>query len=176
MDKFDNSMFKNLTCGVTFDKSKLKRKSTKETENKETIESSVEFKFKEDEESFIGKKKKYSEAFLRSKNSEIINKLRKAYNINVKGCDDKVKPVESFQELFDSFALDEQLKRNLKDFNFNSPSPVQMQVLPIFLREKSIKVVAPTGSGKTVLNEIFSFLIDFNFVHIFVLRFVMLYH
>lgn len=144
MAKFDNSMFKSLTCGITFDKSKLKRKTSEVKPKQELL---IESK---NDELIQPKKKKLSEAYLKSKSAEVTNKLRKAYNINVKGSDDKVKPIETFKELFDSFTLNEQLKKNLESYNFTSPTPVQMQVLPVLLQQKSVKVVAPTGSGKTL--------------------------
>lgn len=155
MAKFDNSMFKSLTCGVVFDKSKLKRKpvEVKKAENCQTKLNSVNVdvpKTSGDEKEPPKKKKKLSEAYIKSKRAEGINKLRKNLNINVKGCHDQVKPVETFEELFASFSLHPKLVENIKSYNFSEPTPVQMQVLPILLQEKSAKVVAPTGSGKTI--------------------------
>ncbi|CRK95115.1 CLUMA_CG008593, isoform A [Clunio marinus] len=144
----DNSIFKSLTLGVTFKKRKL---------DKDPVKAKIEV-FKEDSDpeivdsstSIKKKRKKLSEEYLRCKNLEETNKLCKKHHINVKGCVEKVKPVESFQELFDRFPLNLQLVDNIKNFKYETPTPVQMQVLPLFLEGKSLKVVAPTGSGKTL--------------------------
>jgi ATP-dependent RNA helicase DDX52/ROK1 len=95
------------------------------------------------------KRKKLSEEYLRQKQLEDTNKLRKQHHINVKGAVEKVKPIETFEELFHRYPLDSHLVDNIKDFKYTEPTPVQMQVLPLFLEQKSLKVVAPTGSGKS---------------------------
>jgi len=38
----------------------------------------------------------------------------------------------------------------LKNENFAKPTPVQMQVIPLFLAKKDIIACAPTGTGKTL--------------------------
>lgn len=143
----DNSIFKSLTCGVTFKKQNFKRELPK------TVKSE-EIKIESDSEGEIvvkppqKKRKKLSEEYLRQKQIEDTNKLRKQHHINVKGSVEKVKPIESFAELFHRYPINQQLAQNIKSFKYSKPTPVQMQVLPLFLEEKAVKVVAPTGSGK----------------------------
>lgn len=144
----DNSIFKSLTCGVKFKKPKHKCEPMK----KEKIE---EIKIdSEDDEEFMAvtapakKRKKLSKEFLNQKHLEDTNRIRKQHSINVKGSVEKIKPIESFDELFQRYALNQQLADNIKSFKYTEPTPVQMQILPIFLEKKALKVVAPTGSGK----------------------------
>jgi ATP-dependent RNA helicase DDX52/ROK1 len=149
MAKLDNSMFKSLTCGVTFDKSKFKAKLRSDL-NKPKV--SKTYELVEDYAKLTTeplKKKKLSEAYVNHKKSEEINKLRKVYNINVKGCEEKIKPVQTFDELFNSYPFNDALKTNIMSYKFSNLTPVQMQVLPVFLKRISLKVVANTGSGKT---------------------------
>lgn len=143
----DNSIFKSLTRGVKFTKPKVKRAAPMVVKKEEIkIES-------DSEEDFMKlappkKKKKLSEAYLKQKELEATNKIRKQNNINVKGSVEKVKPIESFDELFERFPLNQKLVENIRNFKYPQPTAVQMQVLPLFLEKKALKVVAPTGSGK----------------------------
>lgn len=146
----DNSIFKSLTCGVQFKKPKIKR-------DPQSIAIKEEFKieFDSDEDVIVNepakKKKKLSVEYLRQKQLEETNKIRKQHNINVKGTVEQIKPVESFEELFQRYPLNQQLVENIRSFKYAQPTAVQMQVLPLFLEEKALKVVAPTGSGELIL-------------------------
>jgi superfamily II DNA/RNA helicase len=143
----DNSIFKSLTRGVKFSKPKTKREAPK-------IVVKEEIKIESDSEEEFAKlappkkKKKLSEAYLKHKELETTNKIRKQHNINVKGLVEKVKPIESFEELFRRYPLDAKLMENIRSYSYPQPTAVQMQVLPLFLEKKALKVVAPTGSGK----------------------------
>lgn len=148
----DNSIFKSLTCGVKFKKQTLKRNPPKiaKIEVFKSEDSDVEIK----SESPAKKRKKLSQEYLRQKQLEDTNKLRKEHNINVKGAVEKIKPIETFDELFDRYPLKQQLVENIKEFKYTKPTAVQMQVLPLLLEKTALKVVAPTGSG---IIEHFSF-------------------
>lgn len=135
-------IFKSLTFGVKFNKPNVKREVPKEPEVKVELEDE-EFKPQI-------KRKKYSEEYLKCKQNEKINEIHKKFNINVKGAEEKEKPIESFNELFTRFEINEQLQKNIISFNYKNPTPVQMQVLPILLKNHEVKVTAPTGSGKTM--------------------------
>lgn len=145
----DNSIFKSLTCGVRFKKQTLKRNPPK-VEKLEEIK--IESGSEDDDEIVIEapakKRKKVSAAHLHQKQLEETNKIRKLHQINVKGAVETIKPIESFEELFERYQLHPQLVENIKDFKYSKPTAVQMQVLPLFLEQKPLKVVAPTGSGK----------------------------
>lgn len=141
-------MFKSLTCGVTFKKRNLTRVPPKKEKIKDLkVDSDLEEELIASEAP-VRKKKKLSQEYLRQKQLEDTNKIRKQHNINVKGSVEKVKPIESFAELFQRYPLNVQLVDNIKGFKYSEPTPVQMQILPLFLEQKAVKVVAPTGSGK----------------------------
>lgn len=138
-------MFKSLTCGVTFNKKNLKRNPPKVTNKVEEIKIDSDGE-EPSREPPATKRKKLSEAYLHSKNLEDTNKIRKQHQINVKG-PVSVKPVESFAELFKRYPLHPKVVENITNFKFESPTPVQMQVLPLLLEKKAVKVTAQTGSG-----------------------------
>lgn len=155
----DNSIFKSLTCGVTFKKQNLKRKQVKPGFQAEAKEEIKEVKIESDSEDEVHsfskkpaakKSKKMTPEYLYQKQLEDTSKIRKQHQINVKGSVATIKPIESFSELFQRFEIDEKLKENIKNFKYSTPTPVQMQILPIFLEKKALKVVAPTGSGNNL--------------------------
>lgn len=139
----ENSIFKSLTCGVTFKKPKAKLEAPTFVKKDEKIDF--------DDEVFVNqppkKRKKLTEAFLRQKEIEDTTKLRKQHHINVKGSVEKIKPVQTFFELFERYPMNQKLIDNIMSFKYSQPTAVQMQVLPIFLEGKAVKCVAPTGSG-----------------------------
>lgn len=133
--------FKSLTFGVKFSKPLTKRSVP-------AVQMEIK---KEVEEDLIPiKRKKVSEEYKKCSENEVINKLRKQHCIKVKGIDEKEKPIESFDELFRRFEIHEQLIKNLVSLNYQQPTPVQMQCLPLFLKQMELKVTAPTGSGKSL--------------------------
>ncbi|MGV3767797.1 MAG: DEAD/DEAH box helicase [Chitinophagaceae bacterium] len=50
---------------------------------------------------------------------------------------------------FADFNLDEQLMEGLDAMNFNTPTPIQQQAIPIILQDKDLVACAQTGTGKT---------------------------
>jgi len=80
---------------------------------------------------------------------EKINVMRKQNKIRLRG--EKVDPVENFSDLNtgESSLLPAYILRNLEELDYDQPTPVQMQALPLLLRKKNLLTVAPTGSGKT---------------------------
>ena len=134
-------IFKSLTLGVKFTKNKIKRELPKEIKEEESDVEIQEINPKV-------KRKKLSAEYIKQKENERVNKIRKETHINVKGDSEKETPIESFDELFSRFTIDETLKRNLLSLNYKKPSVVQMQVIPLMLRKKQVKVCAQTGSGK----------------------------
>ena len=73
-----------------------------------------------------------------------VNDLRSCMEISIKG-DNVEKPVMEFAHC----DLSEQLYENLKASGYVTPTPVQMQVLPVALAGRDLLVCAQTGSGKT---------------------------
>jgi len=74
--------------------------------------------------------------------------LRKRYRMNVSGSDSPA-PLSSFDDLAQLNAP-EYLLSNIDELQFNAPTPVQMQSIPIILAKRDLLACAPTGSGKTL--------------------------
>lgn len=73
-----------------------------------------------------------------------VDDIRMNLNIKVKG--DKVgKPILEFQHC----QLTETLNKNLAHFGYVTPTPIQMQVIPVGLSSRDVLACAQTGSGKT---------------------------
>nr|XP_036671794.1 probable ATP-dependent RNA helicase DDX52 [Drosophila suzukii] len=81
--------------------------------------------------------------------SDEANETRRQYGISVLG--KKVPPpVPSFEALTRDFKLLPRLQQNLLARNFDQPTPIQMQALPVLLQRRALMACAPTGSGKTL--------------------------
>jgi ATP-dependent RNA helicase DDX52/ROK1 len=75
-----------------------------------------------------------------------VNNLRHAHKIRVKGGDVPA-PITSFAELEASMRA--YLLRNIETAGYTTPTPIQMQSIPILLHGRELMAIAPTGSGKT---------------------------
>ena len=76
--------------------------------------------------------------------------LRKQYKIHIKGSD--VPAVhDTFQSLHDTYSpqMPSCLLDNLIQSGFMSPTPIQMQAVPLLMEGRDVLCCAPTGSGKT---------------------------
>ncbi|KAJ3324225.1 DEAD (Asp-Glu-Ala-Asp) box polypeptide 52 [Boothiomyces sp. JEL0866] len=76
------------------------------------------------------------------------NEWRKKNNIKVYGTD-VPHPFKSFEELGERFQLKNYLQKNIAN-SYETPTPIQMQSLPIILHGRDLIACAPTGSGKTL--------------------------
>jgi ATP-dependent RNA helicase DDX52/ROK1 len=74
--------------------------------------------------------------------------VRKKFRIHVTGTDSPG-PLGSFEELSELGAAD-YLVSNIDQFEYKTLTPVQMQAIPIILRNRDLLACAPTGSGKTL--------------------------
>ncbi|XP_032680902.1 probable ATP-dependent RNA helicase DDX52 isoform X2 [Odontomachus brunneus] len=79
---------------------------------------------------------------------EKINHLRNLNRISVTGSH-VPKLITDFEELKTNYRVPENLINNLKTCNYNYPTPIQMQAMPVLLEGRQILACAPTGSGKT---------------------------
>jgi ATP-dependent RNA helicase DDX52/ROK1 len=74
--------------------------------------------------------------------------LRKRYRIGVTGTNPPA-PISLFEEL-SKFDAPDYLMSNIEELKFNTPTPIQMQSIPIILKKRDLLACAPTGSGKTL--------------------------
>ncbi|XP_032388693.1 putative ATP-dependent RNA helicase DDX52 isoform X2 [Etheostoma spectabile] len=94
-------------------------------------------------------KEKSSLKRLKHLHQEKVNRIRSQHRINVHGCD-VPDPVCTFEELRSEYRLNPRVLQNLKDAGLNSPTPVQMQAIPLMMHGRELLACAPTGSGKTL--------------------------
>lgn len=80
---------------------------------------------------------------------EKVNRIRAQHRINVHGCD-VPDPVCTFEELQTEYRLSSRVLQNLRDAGLTSPTPIQMQAIPLMMHSREILACAPTGSGKTL--------------------------
>ncbi|XP_032433111.1 putative ATP-dependent RNA helicase DDX52 [Xiphophorus hellerii] len=92
---------------------------------------------------------KFSLKRLKHLHQEKVNRIRAQHRINVHGCD-VPDPVCSFEELQSEYHLNPRVLQNLKDAGLNTPTPIQMQAIPLMMHARELLACAPTGSGKTL--------------------------
>ncbi|KAM9728665.1 putative ATP-dependent RNA helicase DDX52 [Menidia menidia] len=80
---------------------------------------------------------------------EKVNRIRSQHRINVHGCDIP-DPVSTFEELQSEYHMTPRILQNLKEAGQNSPTPIQMQAIPLMMHSRELLACAPTGSGKTL--------------------------
>ncbi|ORE10942.1 P-loop containing nucleoside triphosphate hydrolase protein [Rhizopus microsporus var. microsporus] len=114
------------------------RKKKKENDKDSDSESDEDIKPKKDKKSTI------------FKNVEEANLFRKQHKIKVYGTD-VPNPFRTFEDLASpAYNLEPKLYNNLMSMAYTTPTPVQMQSIPIMLNGRDIMSCAPTGSGKTM--------------------------
>ncbi|KAM8899548.1 putative ATP-dependent RNA helicase DDX52 isoform 2-T2 [Spinachia spinachia] len=94
-------------------------------------------------------KEKSSLKRLKHLHQEKVNHIRSQHRINVHGCD-VPDPMCTFEDLKAEYSLNPRILQNLKDAGLNSPTPVQMQAIPLMMHGRELLACAPTGSGKTL--------------------------
>ncbi|KAL7333000.1 RNA-dependent ATPase rok1 [Mucor circinelloides] len=81
---------------------------------------------------------------------EEAKEFRKQHKIKVYGTD-VPNPFRTFEDLASpAYNLDPILYNNLMTVKYTTPTPVQMQSIPIMLHGRDLMSCAPTGSGKTM--------------------------
>ncbi|XP_076132628.1 putative ATP-dependent RNA helicase DDX52 [Alosa pseudoharengus] len=86
---------------------------------------------------------------LKQLHQEKINQTRGQNKIHVHGTDIP-DPVCTFDELQKEYQLDSKVLQNILTGGYESPTPIQMQAIPVMMHKREILACAPTGSGKTV--------------------------
>ncbi|KAK4515595.1 uncharacterized protein ATC70_010546 [Mucor velutinosus] len=81
---------------------------------------------------------------------EEAKEFRKQHKIKIYGTD-VPNPFRTFEDLASpAYSLDPILYNNLMTAKYTTPTPVQMQSIPIMLHGRDLMSCAPTGSGKTM--------------------------
>uniref|UniRef100_A0A3Q3IYN2 Probable ATP-dependent RNA helicase DDX52 n=1 Tax=Monopterus albus TaxID=43700 RepID=A0A3Q3IYN2_MONAL len=94
-------------------------------------------------------KERNSQKTLKHLHQQKVNRIRSQHRINVHGCD-VPDPLCTFEELQTEYHLNPRVLQNLKDMGLNSPTPIQMQAMPLMMHGRELLACAPTGSGKTL--------------------------
>ncbi|EAL70055.1 hypothetical protein DDB_G0274325 [Dictyostelium discoideum AX4] len=94
------------------------------------------------------KNKKVSKETQEDKHKREIATFRNKHRIKVDGTDIP-DPMTEFSQLENRFKVRKYLLNNINEIGYKEPSPIQMQVIPILLKEREVVAIAPTGSGKT---------------------------
>ncbi|XP_028938235.1 probable ATP-dependent RNA helicase DDX52 isoform X1 [Ornithorhynchus anatinus] len=80
---------------------------------------------------------------------EKVNRLRSKHKIHIQGTD-LPEPISAFDQLDQEYKINQRLLQNIVAAGFESPTPIQMQAIPIMLHGRELLASAPTGSGKTL--------------------------
>ncbi|CAJ1063952.1 probable ATP-dependent RNA helicase DDX52 [Xyrichtys novacula] len=94
-------------------------------------------------------KEKSSLKRLKQLHQEKVNRIRSQHRINVHGCD-VPDPVCTFEELQSEYSLNPRILQSLSEAGLDTPTPVQMQAIPLMMHGRELLACAPTGSGKTL--------------------------
>ncbi|KAJ3026591.1 UNVERIFIED_CONTAM: RNA-dependent ATPase rok1 [Siphonaria sp. JEL0065] len=111
----------------------------------------------EETEDRVGAKRKHQDSDDEdSEHDEIVlesekdaQSFRKSQKISVLGTDVPF-PFITYKSLCDRYQFPEYLRENLSSQNYTTPTPIQMQSIPVMLHEREVIACAPTGSGKTL--------------------------
>uniref|UniRef100_A0A8C6T907 ATP-dependent RNA helicase n=1 Tax=Neogobius melanostomus TaxID=47308 RepID=A0A8C6T907_9GOBI len=98
-----------------------------------------------------GDKEKNSLKRLKHLHQEKVNRIRAQHRINVHGCD-VPDPLCTFEELQSEYRLHSRILQNLNDAGLDSPTPIQMQAIPLMMhvnKDTSILTLCDC-SGKTL--------------------------
>ncbi|XP_065827734.1 probable ATP-dependent RNA helicase DDX52 isoform X2 [Oscarella lobularis] len=92
------------------------------------------------------KKRKEKNAEVQRK--EEINALRNHHRIYLSG-DDVPELILEFNQLIDLYSMPRYVLANVRDQGYATPTPIQMQTIPLMMHRREVLACAPTGSGKT---------------------------
>jgi len=134
-----NTIAVPLEEGLSLFSSENKAESETITQTNEEIE---------DEKQNNNPPKHNEEGKLAKQYRDEINSFRNMMKIHVKGTDVE-DPIKSFEELLSKYGFKQYILKNIESSNYTEPTPIQMQAIPIMLKERELLACAPTGSGKT---------------------------
>ncbi|KAL9982085.1 hypothetical protein ACROYT_G010879 [Oculina patagonica] len=99
-------------------------------------------------ENFNDGDKKLSSERITELHQEKMNIARRGNHIYVKGSDIP-DLAESFSDLQERYKLAPYMIENVTKRGYQSPTPIQMQAIPLMINKREVLCCAPTGSGKT---------------------------
>ena len=79
---------------------------------------------------------------------EELNRLKRVNRLHSVGTD-VPNPISQFQQLQAEYGMNQQLLKNTESAGYTTPTPIQMQAIPVMMARREILACAPTGSGKT---------------------------
>ncbi|KAI8339245.1 P-loop containing nucleoside triphosphate hydrolase protein [Chlamydoabsidia padenii] len=156
-------LFRLLGSGATFNKQRFQNDVeifestpdtnedvTKNTEARDQLLNELDF-FKSTPKVNNKTKKESNKATTNElDNDKTIGQFRKDQRIRVYGTD-VPGPFEQFSDLASApFTMPTKLLSNLTNNKYTTPTPIQMQAMPIILKGRDLMACAPTGSGKTL--------------------------
>ncbi|XP_077051142.1 putative ATP-dependent RNA helicase DDX52 [Siphateles boraxobius] len=132
-------------------KKKGAKRKSEDTEPEKSDEEGIQWMSSQDTTKDPKKesKDKLSLKRLKQLHQEKVNRVRNQNRINVHGTDIP-DPVSTFEELQEEYDLDPRVIQNIKTAGFHTPTPIQMQAIPLMMHKRDILACAPTGSGKTM--------------------------
>nr|XP_056721017.1 probable ATP-dependent RNA helicase DDX52 [Euleptes europaea] len=80
---------------------------------------------------------------------EKVNHFRNQHKIYIQGTD-LPEPIATFEQLREEYKIHPRIIQNIEAAGFQSPTPIQMQAIPVMLHGRELLACAPTGSGKTL--------------------------
>ncbi|KAI2651066.1 putative ATP-dependent RNA helicase DDX52 [Labeo rohita] len=132
-------------------KKKGAKKQDEDAEVEKSEEEGIQWMSSQDKVQDPNKESKDKSSLKRLKQlyKEKVNQIRHQNRINVHGTDIP-DPVSTFEELQKEYDLDPRIIQNIKAAGFKTPTPIQMQAIPLMMHKREILASAPTGSGKTM--------------------------
>nr|CAG4651847.1 EOG090X06T3 [Triops cancriformis] len=98
---------------------------------------------------------------------EMINRVRNKQKIRVYGADIPP-PIEEFSELSERFKISPQIMKNLQEMGYETPSPIQMQAIPLMIQGLEPPVLVFVQSkerAKELFNELIYDGINVDVIH-----------
>ncbi|XP_042298292.1 probable ATP-dependent RNA helicase DDX52 [Sceloporus undulatus] len=86
---------------------------------------------------------------LRQASQQKMNHFRNKHKIYIQGTD-LPDPIATFEQLGEEYEIHPKVMRNIEAAGFQTPTPIQMQAIPVMLHGRELLACAPTGSGKTL--------------------------
>uniref|UniRef100_A0ABM5EN72 Probable ATP-dependent RNA helicase DDX52 n=1 Tax=Pogona vitticeps TaxID=103695 RepID=A0ABM5EN72_9SAUR len=86
---------------------------------------------------------------LKRAQQEKINHFRNMHKIYIQGTD-LPEPIATFEQLQEEYKIHPKIMQNIEAAGFHTPTPIQMQAIPVMLHGRELLACAPTGSGKTL--------------------------